>query len=58
MIINRIRRAMEKSKRFRVILHKSMEQFSKDFSMKKVTAGEKILKKGHIMKNFYIPLDV
>ena len=49
---------MEKSKRFRVILHKSMEQFSKDFSMKKVTAGEKILKKGHIMKNFYIPLDV
>jgi hypothetical protein len=58
MIINRIRRAMEKSKRFRVIQHKNVEHFLNDFNIRKITKGEKIMKKGHIMKNFYIPLDV
>lgn len=55
---NRIKKVIEGSKRFRVMYHKNFSYYVESYSVKTVTQGEKLLKKGHVMKNLYVPIDI
>ena len=50
--------ASEKSQRFYDLIRNNMEKVVETATIRTVTKGEKIFKKGHLMKDSYIPFNV